>query len=76
MSPRFRTRLHSLLDDPALRRRMGAAGRDRYENAFTLDHMLRKTLAVYQWQFSAFLRQHARVSRDAVCRVRASIIDG
>ena len=44
----FRTRLNSLLDDATLRRRMGAAGRDRYENAFTLDHMLRKTLAVYQ----------------------------
>lgn len=44
----FRTRLHSLLDDPSLRRQMGAAGRQRYENAFTLDHMLRKTLAIYQ----------------------------
>ena len=44
----FRNRLHSLLDNPALRRTMGAAGRQRYEAAFTLDHMLRKTLAVYQ----------------------------
>ena len=44
----FRTRLHSLLADAALRRRMGAAGRQRYEHTFTLDHMLRKTLAVYQ----------------------------
>ena len=44
----FRARLNSLLDEPALRRRMGAAGRERYEHAFTLDHMLRKTLAVYQ----------------------------
>ena len=44
----FRSRLHSLLDEPSLRRQMGAAGRQRYENAFTLDHMLRKTLAIYQ----------------------------
>ena len=44
----LRTRLHSLLHDPALRRKMGAAGRQRYEAAFTLEHMLRKTLAVYQ----------------------------
>jgi glycosyltransferase involved in cell wall biosynthesis len=44
----FRSRLHSLLDNPALRHKMGAAGRQRYEAAFTSDHMLRKTLAVYQ----------------------------
>jgi glycosyltransferase involved in cell wall biosynthesis len=44
----LRARLHSLLDNPALRRTMGATGRQRYEAAFTLDHMLRKTLAVYQ----------------------------
>jgi glycosyltransferase involved in cell wall biosynthesis len=44
----FQNRLHSLITDAALRRRMGAAGRHRFESTFTLDHMLRKTLAVYQ----------------------------
>ncbi len=44
----FSARLSTLLDDPALRRRMGDAGRKRYQANFTLEHMLKKTLAVYQ----------------------------
>jgi glycosyltransferase involved in cell wall biosynthesis len=45
---RFRERLDLLLSDPSLRRRMGVNARSSYENQFTLEHMLRKTLAVYQ----------------------------
>ncbi|MBI1789608.1 MAG: glycosyltransferase family 4 protein [Acidobacteria bacterium] len=44
----LRARLEQLLDSPALRRRMGDAGRKRYEAEFTLDAMLRKTLSVYR----------------------------
>lgn len=44
----FHRRLVDLLDDPFLRRRMGAAGRARYESRFTLRQMLDKTMAVYQ----------------------------
>ena len=41
-------RLDRLLASPELRLRMGNAARDRYEKYFTLDRMLRKTLAVYR----------------------------
>lgn len=44
----FRARLRKLIESPTLRYRMGAAGRKRYETEFTLEVMLRKTLAVYQ----------------------------
>ena len=47
-SAALRTRLESLIEDPSLRRRMGNAGRARYESTFTLEQMVRKTLAVYQ----------------------------
>ena len=43
----FRGRLEILLGNPAIRRRMGDAGRSRYESQFTLDAMMRGTLAVY-----------------------------
>jgi glycosyltransferase involved in cell wall biosynthesis len=43
----FRDRLDWLLRDPAIRWRMGDAGRRRYEAKFTLDAMMRETLAVY-----------------------------
>ena len=43
-----RDRIGSLLADPTLRNRMGAAGRRRYEELFSLEHMLEKTLAVYR----------------------------
>lgn len=44
----LRTRLERLLVDAELRRRLGAAGRARYEHHFTLGHTVAKTLAVYQ----------------------------
>ena len=43
----LRDRIARLLLDPALRIRMGAAGRARFEQHFTLDRMVTKTLAVY-----------------------------
>jgi glycosyltransferase involved in cell wall biosynthesis len=39
--------LAKVIDDPELRRRMGEAGRKRYENQFTFDQMFVKTKAVY-----------------------------
>jgi glycosyltransferase involved in cell wall biosynthesis len=44
----LRTRIEQLLVDAELRRRLGAAGRVRYEQHFTLAHTVAKTLAVYQ----------------------------
>lgn len=44
----LRDRVGRLLRDPGLRERFGATGRRRYEQQFTLDEMVRKTLTVYQ----------------------------
>lgn len=41
-------RLLLLLDDPALRSRMGAGGREQYEKHFTLEHTVAKTLRIYR----------------------------
>ena len=44
----LRERIAQLLRDPELRARMGRAGRKSYEQHFTLEAMVAKTLAVYQ----------------------------
>lgn len=44
----LRDRLQRLVDDPALRARMGAAARRRYEEHFTFERMYEKTMAVYE----------------------------
>jgi glycosyltransferase involved in cell wall biosynthesis len=44
----LRQRLGQLLTDPGLRIRMGRSGREHYERNFTLEHTVRKTLAVYR----------------------------
>jgi glycosyltransferase involved in cell wall biosynthesis len=44
----FRARLLSLVESPVLRQRMGQAGRDRYAAHFTIEGMLKRTLAVYR----------------------------
>lgn len=43
-----RDRVERLLTDPALRLRLGRGGRTRYEQHFTLEHFVARTLAVYQ----------------------------
>lgn len=48
----LRDRLTRLLQDPELRRRMGTAGRLRYEAYFTLDQMLKRTHLVYEMVLS------------------------
>jgi glycosyltransferase involved in cell wall biosynthesis len=45
---RLRDRIERLLVSPELRARMGANGRTRFEQAFTLDHSVNRTLAVYR----------------------------
>jgi glycosyltransferase involved in cell wall biosynthesis len=55
----LRTRLKQLLDDSALRTRMGSQGRERYERHFTLDHTVEKTLAIYHQTVA----KHQRRSR-------------
>ena len=42
------SRLRALLSDSALRARMGAAGRRRYEQYFTAQRMFQRTLEVYE----------------------------
>lgn len=44
----LRDRLTRLLVDADLRGRLGGEGRRRFETTFTLDHSVRRTLAVYQ----------------------------
>jgi glycosyltransferase involved in cell wall biosynthesis len=44
----LRQRIGVLLADSALRVRLGHAGRRRYESHFTMDQMVKKTLAVYE----------------------------
>ncbi len=43
----LRARLELLLEFPALRRRLGRAGRARYEEQFTFDHMFERTARMY-----------------------------
>jgi glycosyltransferase involved in cell wall biosynthesis len=43
----FSSRLRILLEEPPLRCRMGASGRERYQNKFALQPMLDRTWAVY-----------------------------
>lgn len=44
----LRSVLRRLIEQPELRARLGCAGRRRYEQAFTLDHMVTRTWAVYE----------------------------
>lgn len=44
----LRTCLRTLMADPELRARMGAASRQRYERFFTLERMVRCTIRVYE----------------------------
>ncbi|MGH7515130.1 MAG: glycosyltransferase family 4 protein [Gemmatimonadales bacterium] len=44
----LRDRIERLLADPALRVRMGTSGRSHYEEHFTLDRAVNKTIAVYR----------------------------
>ncbi|HET6578824.1 MAG TPA: glycosyltransferase family 4 protein [Gemmatimonadales bacterium] len=55
----LRDRLGRLLADPALRARLGANGRTRYEELFTLGHSVAKTLAVYHDVLAATRRPEA-----------------
>jgi glycosyltransferase involved in cell wall biosynthesis len=64
----FRARLRSLVADRELRRRMGAAGRERYEREFTVEAMLEKTVAVYQ---SIWARENRRVLHPAAAAAKA-----
>ncbi|GGN00199.1 hypothetical protein GCM10007092_12780 [Thermus composti] len=44
----LRERLRVILENPSLRREMGARGRKRYEAFFTLERMLRGVWEAYQ----------------------------
>jgi glycosyltransferase involved in cell wall biosynthesis len=44
----LRDRIGRLVSDPSLRLRLGANGRRRYEEDFTLEAFVNKTVAVYQ----------------------------
>jgi glycosyltransferase involved in cell wall biosynthesis len=57
--------LARLLDDPALRIRMGIAGRLRYEKEFGLPTMLRKTLTVYETALRIEAARNPRLNSHA-----------
>jgi glycosyltransferase involved in cell wall biosynthesis len=63
----LRDRIGRLLASPALRSQLGAQGRARYEQNFTLEHLIAKTTAVYQ----ELLGLHARP--EAVAASPASL---
>jgi glycosyltransferase involved in cell wall biosynthesis len=44
----LRDRIERLLTSPELRASMGASGRTRFQQQFTLGHSVNRTLAVYQ----------------------------
>jgi glycosyltransferase involved in cell wall biosynthesis len=44
----LRARLQTLIDDPELRRRMGEAGREKYEKCFGYRSMIEKTMDIYR----------------------------
>jgi len=48
----LRHRLACLLNNPELRRRLGEAGRRRYERTFTFERMFEKTLAIYREMYT------------------------
>lgn len=48
----LRSRLKKLMDSQDLRRKMGKAGRARYEKYFTVERMLRETAKVYEGVFA------------------------
>jgi glycosyltransferase involved in cell wall biosynthesis len=57
---RLRQRIAELVSNPALRTRLGARGRQHYEQHFTLDSAVSKTLAVYQDVLSRARNTHLR----------------
>lgn len=51
---RLRKQLLILLHDPPLRAQLGAAGQRRFERSFTFEHMLGKTINVYDGVLAAY----------------------
>ena len=47
-APAIAAAMRSLVDDPAAALRMGAAGRRRVEEGFTVEAMVRRTMEVYR----------------------------
>lgn len=62
----FASNLARLIDDPAMRRRMGDAARDRVNAAFTAERMARQTSAIYQELLDDVADEPAAARRSAV----------
>jgi glycosyltransferase involved in cell wall biosynthesis len=56
----LRDRIERLLTDPGLRARLGASGRQRFVQDFTLETSVAKTLAVYRETLAAGARRQGR----------------
>ena len=59
------SQLRILISSPELRVRLGAAGRRRYEANFTLDHMVRKTMSVWETVLGRPVPIQPRVAAEA-----------
>jgi glycosyltransferase involved in cell wall biosynthesis len=64
----LRDRLERLLLSPSQRRSMGDAGRKRYEAGFTLEVMIRRTLAVYRNALSSSAAVEPALANSARAR--------
>ena len=58
------TKLRLLILDDCLRTRLGSASRQRYESEFRFEHMLQRTLRVYQRVHAGRGCQHMRARRE------------
>lgn len=68
--------LSSLVEAPSLRARMGAQGRQLYEQQFTADHMVSKTYRVYEQVAHAAGRRSRSGPIPAALEPGAAVIEG
>lgn len=66
----LKSKLRLLINDSGLRVKMGKNGRERYLKNFTLDHMIKKTVAIYDEVLSQKKNNNCIIGRE--CKGRAN----